>query len=365
MAAPKAAVWTLVPHTRAKHVILQRYLEAWLPILSLGGFPQVLYIDGFAGPGRYSGGEDGSPIIAVKAALAHRDRIKSTLLFYFVERDEARAECLRELLAEIELPTKWRAKVEGGKTFDEAFPTLRSFYTKKGKTLPPTFAFLDPFGWDVPMAIVHDILASPSCEVFINFMYEEVNRFLSLTEHEEKFDRFFGCREWRDCMKLKSPSERNRFLHDLYRSQLHLAGAKYVRSFQMKNERNAVDYYLFYATSSLLGLQKMKEAMWKLDKTGEFRFSDATNVNQSVLFDEPHFEALQRMILERFSGKEVTLRELEEFVLTETPFRETHYKREILKPLEAASPPGITIANAPTRRRRGTFPDPSMRIRFR
>ena len=365
MAAPKETLWELVPHTRAKHVILQRYLEAWLPILSQGGFPQVLYVDGFAGPGRYSGGEDGSPIIALKAALAHKDRLKSTLLFYFVERDEDRAACLSQLLAEMTLPSRWRTKVEPGKTFEEAFPTLQGFYSGKGKPLPPTFAFLDPFGWDVPMKIVREILAAPSCEVFINFMYEEVNRFLSLQEHEEKFDRFFGCGDWRNCVKLATPAERNRFLHDLYRNQLHAAGAKYVRSFQMKNARNAVDYYLFYATNSFIGLQKMKEAMWKLDKTGEFRFSDATNANQSVLFDEPHFEALQHMILQRFRGKEITLRELEEFVVAETPFRETHYKREILKPLESASSPGITIVNAPLGRRRGTFPDPDMRIRFR
>jgi hypothetical protein len=30
-----------------------------------------IYIDGFAGPGRYKGGEDGSPIIALKALLEH------------------------------------------------------------------------------------------------------------------------------------------------------------------------------------------------------------------------------------------------------------------------------------------------------
>src|SRR6266446_7528365 len=65
MAAPRTTVWELEPHTRAKHEILRRYLQAWMPILAQGGFKNILYIDGFAGPGRYAGGEDGSPIIAV------------------------------------------------------------------------------------------------------------------------------------------------------------------------------------------------------------------------------------------------------------------------------------------------------------
>src|SRR5579859_472831 len=69
----------------------------------------------------------------------------------------------------------------------------------------------------------------------------------------------------------------------LYLRQLH-TGAAYVRSFEMSNARDVTDYYLFYATNELLGLKKMKEAMWKTDESGEFRFSDATDPNQLVLF---------------------------------------------------------------------------------
>lgn len=60
MAAPRSTTWELDPHTRAKHEILRRYLEAWTPILSIGGFPKIAYVDGFAGPGMYEGGQDGS-----------------------------------------------------------------------------------------------------------------------------------------------------------------------------------------------------------------------------------------------------------------------------------------------------------------
>ena len=67
MAAPRTTVWALEPHTRAKHEILKRYLQAWMPILSRGNFPEIMYIDGFAGPGKYTGGEDGSRVL-VEAA---------------------------------------------------------------------------------------------------------------------------------------------------------------------------------------------------------------------------------------------------------------------------------------------------------
>ena len=43
-----------------------------MPILSRGSFPEILYIDGFAGPGEYEGGEPGSPIIALETAAWSR-----------------------------------------------------------------------------------------------------------------------------------------------------------------------------------------------------------------------------------------------------------------------------------------------------
>jgi hypothetical protein len=56
--------------------------------------------------------------------------------------------------------------------------------------------------------------------------------------------------------------------------------------------------------------------------------------------------------------------QFEEFVLTETAIRETHYRRKILRLLELAEPPAIRVLNPPPGRRRGTFASLDMRIRF-
>jgi len=51
MTTPKETLWDIDPHTTAKHEILQRYMKAWFPIL--GSYHhRIVYIDGFAGPGR-------------------------------------------------------------------------------------------------------------------------------------------------------------------------------------------------------------------------------------------------------------------------------------------------------------------------
>ncbi len=98
MAAPRTTVWALEPHTRAKHEILKRYLQAWMPILSRGNFPEIMYIDGFAGPGKYTGGEDGSPIIALDAAQGFSPPLSAKIRFLFIEKDPERAEYLKNLI---------------------------------------------------------------------------------------------------------------------------------------------------------------------------------------------------------------------------------------------------------------------------
>jgi len=130
----------------------------------------------------------------------------------------------------------------------------------------------------------------------------------------------------------------------------------------MSNARDVTDYFLFYATNELLGLKKMKEAMWKADESGEFHFSDATDPNQLILFEKaPNLIALKTRIVAGFSGKQVSVANIEKFVLLETAFRESHYKG-ILKTLEKEG--GLSVLNPAAGRRAGTFGDPAMTVRF-
>ena len=84
----------LLDHTAAKHDILRFHLKAWFPILGQA-FPQssLQYIDGFCGPGEYEGGEDGSPILALKEIRAHAYLEKfigahRRLKFMFIDKDD-------------------------------------------------------------------------------------------------------------------------------------------------------------------------------------------------------------------------------------------------------------------------------------
>src|SRR5579864_4268748 len=96
---PKTTVWDLDEHTRGKHVVLRRYLEAWLPILG-SRHDRIIFIDGFAGPGEYSKGEPGSPLIALEAFVSHPAAAHmAEVRFAFIETDPERAKHLEGVIA--------------------------------------------------------------------------------------------------------------------------------------------------------------------------------------------------------------------------------------------------------------------------
>ena len=84
MPVPSETIWNIEPHTLAKHKILERYLQAWYPILNTYN-RRIIYLDGFCGPGCYSGGEPGSPIIAIDTALTHRSKMVGEVVFVFID----------------------------------------------------------------------------------------------------------------------------------------------------------------------------------------------------------------------------------------------------------------------------------------
>ncbi len=103
----------------------------------------------------------------------------------------------------------------------------------------------------------------------------------------------------------------------------------------MKNQHNATNYYLFFATNNLLGMKKMKEAMARVDPTGAFIFSDFTNPNQMLLLSEPNYGEFERLLSTHFRGKIVAVEEIDEYMIADTPFWK--YKAEALKLMEVAS----------------------------
>lgn len=350
-------VWDLEAHTAKKHEILRRHFQAWLPILANSN-QRLLYIDAFAGPGEYSKGEDGSPLVVLKAARDHVFKFESELVCLFIEDNRGRYEHLVQVLDRLEptLPKNVKFRHLHGK-FNEHIDEVFADVDEQRKRDAPTLAFLDPFGFShTPFSAISRLMKYPKTEVLVNFMYEEINRFLSNPDFAGHFDAQFGTSEWRNAIDICDPVQRLAYIHDLYLRQLETV-SRYVRSFEMVNKSNTADYFLFFATKSLKGLEAMKYAMWKADPAGEFVFSDFTDSKKQIpLFAaEPDYLWLREIITDEFAHIEIEIEALGDWVVENTPFLRTHLKKQILASMEEEG--AIKVVSAKPGRRRFTYPE--------
>ena len=363
MADNLPTVWQAEPHTLAKHEILKGYLKAWFPILSRQsrkvspGSREILFIDGFAGPGEYEGSQPGSPIIALKAALEHSVDFPIPVRFMFIERYKDRCEHLEQVLCKYSKEINRSANVfvdppRQGEC-NQVLAEVLDECERRGVRFGPAFAFLDQFGYSaVSMELIKRILAYPQCEVFSYLDFRAMNRFISHPAKASSFSRTYGGDDWQEAIPL-AESQQRKVLLDKYQEALHdRAKAKYVYSFEMLNKHNRLLNWLTFCTNSLRGLEEMKKAMWKVDGTGGCRFSDKDNPQQMRLLKDSYDDAwLAETLAANLADKTMTVQEIHQYVLTNTPC----YKfKAALKKLELGKR-SLKIVQAPQGRRRGEF----------
>ncbi len=371
MIEPEDTTWTAEPHTLAKHNVFVSYLQAWAAIMSQhltshGGPPRPLrVVDGFAGPGKYDNEKDGSPVLALKAILDHTLDLRIPITFDFIETRHDRYGSLVECVNELE--PRWRANNRiasvrcHNSPCDEVIGAWLDEYDSQQKPFGPAFCFLDQFGYsNVPLRLIKRILSHPMCETFSYLSWSQMNHYLTDKTKWSAITRAFGDEQWRGVFDVPS-DQKARFMQLQYkRSLTDGAGARYVWHMAMCNAQEQLSHWLFFCTNNDRGLEEMKKAMLRVDPSGDFRFSDRDDPNQYRLLNSYDEASLENDLSSKFAGQTVAVHDVKMYVLTETPvvkFKET------LKQLELRD--GITPLNAPPNRRRGTFADESMRLRFK
>jgi three-Cys-motif partner protein len=331
MAAPKETVWEADPHTFSKHAILRHYLAAWFPIISRYN-QRIVYYDGFAGPGRYAGGEEGSPLIALNVAKTHSAKLNAELVFIFVESRKDRYKHLENEIEAMEMPSNFKCYIQKNE-FEVALRETLDDLDKRELQIAPTFAFIDPFGiTGLPFKLIERLLMREKCETFITFMNNAIKRFV--TELPDQVNSLIGQKNAsKEIAEFSSERERVICARELYQKSLQSV-AKFVRFFEMKDLQNRTIYDLFFATNHPSGHVKMKEAMWKIDQSGEYSFSDGVNPDQATLFSPEPGRDFAKVLWSYFRGRTVSSCDIMTYTNDKTAYLEKHAKAA-LKLLEA------------------------------
>ena len=340
-------LWEMDDQTFGKHLVLKEYLNGWFPILGRWN-RRIVFIDGFAGPGQYRGGEFGSPIIALDCVDQHKSSVnlrETEVVCIFIEEREDRAAHLRSLLDQRDKVDSITTSVLNG-TFDDHMTEMLDYIDEQNLRLAPAFVMIDPFGVKGnSMALIERILTNEKSECFISFMYEPIRRFHAQPEFEPHLTDLFGTEDWKQCLSMDESDEKKRFLHDLFKGSLKSHGAKYVVHFEVWRGQRHI-YTLYFATGHERGCNLMKQAIWKVVPDGSFEFR-GHNQLQGVLFGpEVDTSPLASQLKERFGINPTPIEAIERFVMTdETVFHTGHLRQRTLQPLERE---GLIQVNRPS-----------------
>ncbi len=256
MAGPK--IDEIGPWSVVKLDILKRYAAEYSKILTNQRNPSFfhVYIDAFAGAGFHLSektGEmvPGSPLNALLIEPPFRQ-------FHLIDLDGDKIDGLKRLAGERKDVFLYKGNCNQI-LLQDVFPkVLREDY-KRGLCL------LDPYGLTLDWKVVQRAGDMQSLDIFINFPIYDINinvlhhdAATVLPQHVERMNAYWGDESWREVAYEKSPGlfgpmeekVTNPRLAEGFRDRLkRVAGFKKVpRPLAMRNSKNSVVYYLFFAS---------------------------------------------------------------------------------------------------------------------
>jgi hypothetical protein len=226
--------------------------------------------------------------------------------------------------------------------------------------------FIDPFGaTGVPFQALREILACETCEVLLNLDSDGIGRLMEADEiqkNSQHLNQIFGDSNWRSeipqCLPIQQLCAS---VLAAYKRRLRaLKNVNYVFAFAMNDKPGKLNYHLVFAGQHSKGLEKMKEAMKRIDQTGDYSFAD-DSVGQELFefnFRDPGIFA--KKMHREFLGRSTAYSEISDYVLNETPFLKPTKILEWLKERELIE---VTWVGEPSKR---GFPEENVNsVRFK
>lgn len=353
--------------SRAKACIVAKYFDGWSnvlgPIVRNRG-ELIQYIDLFSGPGCYEDGAESTPLLVLRKAIA-KPKIHDLLVTIFNDADPAKAAALQKAIDA--LPNirslKHRPKV-CNTPVDEQVAALF-----ERKNMAPTLTFMDPFGYKgLSMKLIQGTLKGWGCDCIFFFNFNRVNAAIHKKDVEEHILHLFDtedANQLRQMLDGIQPHEREERVIEELSAAIKRKYGKHVLHFGFLNDKaNRTSHHLVFATKHPKGCSIMKNIMAKESswtEGGVPSFVCSPKPRERTLFDEIYdpLDELEEMLLEAFSGQQLTVSDIYEQHGLNQSFMAPHYMaphyKDALIRLEVG---GRVVATPPaSERRKGTMAD--------
>jgi three-Cys-motif partner protein len=256
--------------SRIKLKILRGYFGAWSAILGKA-FGELAYYDCFAGEGLFKDevGQqiEGSPSQALQIASEWvRKYPGRSVHLGFIEKEYAAT--LKRRLERSQVPTPgvtW--EVISADTLQMSERIVRQL--QRRNRVIPTFFFVDPYGYPLPIPLLREMLALPKAEVFVNLMWFHIRMRLKNSTQQHLIDRMFGHQLWReqDFMRMSGMKQEEAFMIYFQKEVGATFHLPFPMTFSPEDNISAPEkrhkYYLIHFASHVRAPLAMKEVMFK------------------------------------------------------------------------------------------------------
>ncbi|MDD1438629.1 three-Cys-motif partner protein TcmP, partial [Dolichospermum sp. ST_sed10] len=314
------------PHTKAKHLIIEQYIENLVITRykkAAYGVTTFTFIDGFCGGGMYDDKDnnkewEGSPIRLIKAVREAHKKSKRiypeplNVKFIFIDSKKSHLSCLQKYsmqkagLGELVNEQPHKFSHDYGDSIEECefihgeFENLvnaciLTVESRKGHS----FFLLDPFGWtDVSMRTIRTINKLKGSEILYTYMIGFITRFLSerYTSQRRGFQEILEADNYYELANLEDNSIGEQcYLRDqTVKLFVEKGKSEYVYTFALiPRGENTVLYYLLHLSKNLTAVEVIKDCFelennlnyqyhYEIYGYG-FRTSDFYNQNQLSL----------------------------------------------------------------------------------
>jgi three-Cys-motif partner protein len=249
-----------------KHELLKGYMEKLFFIVGGAarkvGRIELQYVDCFAGPW----GDDSDDLKSTSIAISlhtldvvrqklGRNGVSATIRALYIEKEPGPFARLQAYLTD-NTPSNIHSEAWNGDFVAKRADVLQW----AGKTAF-TFFFIDPMGWkDVGIGTLKPLLERPHSEFLINFMYDFVNRTMSMPDWSSEMAELLG-----EVISVEdmTPAQREHAILKVYRGNLKKVcvdatrqrfppRSAYVRV--LDREKHRPKYHLVYVTTHPLGI---------------------------------------------------------------------------------------------------------------
>jgi len=292
---------TIDPHTKAKHQIIEEYIENLIITLygkTRYGERTFTFIDGFCGGGMYDDQEssrksEGSPIKIIKAVRSAHKKCKReyplNVKYIFIDNKKNHINCLKNysmLEAGLEeLVNQQQHEISGdfGSLIEQCeficsdFENIVSYCIYiAGNRKGHSFFLIDPFGWShVSMSSIRRINTLKGSEILYTYMIDYLKRF-AMGKHSDDTTNFnkileaSGYYELENFKELEKVEAQRYFRNESLRLFRDKGNAKYAHTFSLIPRGYIVLYYLMHFSQNITALQVMRDTLWKYNNLYHF-----------------------------------------------------------------------------------------------